>query len=196
MVENRFSWCCEVPMCRTDEEYVRQCLNGEPDAYRRLVQRHQGAILAYMVGRTGSQDLAEEASQEAFVRAYFSLGKLRKGNSFLPWLVGIAIRAGQELTRRHRRVTPMGDLLDVPAPAEAKTDSQDESLLQAVARLPPVFREAILLRYHAGLSCAEMSENMGIPIGSVTKRLSRAYALLREALARPEHVWEDNEVKS
>lgn len=183
-------------MCKTDEEYVQRCLGGEPEAYRLLVQRHQRAVLAYMVGRTGSQDLAEEAAQEAFVRAYFTLGSLRKGKSFLPWLLGIAVRAEQELARRRRRVPAVGDLLDVPAPASAQKGSQEEALLQAVGRLPAVYRQAVLLRYHAGLSCAEMSENMGIPIGSVTKRLSRAYALLREALARPEHVREDNEVKS
>jgi RNA polymerase sigma-70 factor (ECF subfamily) len=192
--KNRF-FAYEVPMCQTDEELVQRCLNGEPDAYRRLVQRHQNALLAYLVGRLGSHDLAEEVSQEAFVRAYFSLGKLRKGKSFLPWLLGIAVRAGQEQARSRKRVAAAGDLHDVPAPAKAQEVSREESLMRAVARLPAVYREVVLLRYHAGLSCAEMSENMGIPVGSVTKRLSRAYALLRESLARPEQVVQE-EVKS
>ncbi len=180
-------------MCQTDEEHVARCLNGEPDAFGWLVQRHQNAVLAYMVGRLGSRDLAEEVTQEAFVRAYFTLGKLREGKSFLPWLIGIAGRVGQEQVRSRRRMPATGDTLDVPAPSEAQTGS--ESLMRAVARLPAICREAILLRYHAGLSCTEMSESLGIPTGGVTKRLSRAYALLREAFTRYDHLSEDNEVK-
>ena len=57
-------------MCQTDEEYVGRCLNGEPEAYRRLVQRHQKGILSFLMVRLGSEDLAEEAAQEAFVRAW------------------------------------------------------------------------------------------------------------------------------
>ena len=174
-------------MCRTDEECIQRCLNGHPNAYRWLVQRHQNAVLAYLIGRMGSPDHAEEATQEAFVRAYFSLGKLRDGKSFLPWLIGIAVRVGKELNRSRRRYSASGDMVDVPAPGLSENAGVDEALQAAVARLPGVYREAVLLRYNAGLSCAQMAEYLGLPIGSVTKRLSRAYTLLREMLAGAEH---------
>lgn len=195
MIENRFS-CFEVKMCQTDEEYVRRCLNGEPEIYRRLVERHEKAVLAFLVGRMGSRDLAEESAQEAFVRAYFSLGKLRKGESFLPWLFGIAARSGQEMARDRKRLPVAGELLEVPARPDAKTSPQEDALSKAVTQLPAVYREAILLRYRADLSCAQMAKDLGIPLGTVTKRLSRAYALLREMLAQPERVWQEGEVES
>jgi RNA polymerase sigma-70 factor, ECF subfamily len=182
-------------MCLADEEHVQQCLDGEPDAYRWLVQQHQNALRAYLVGRLGSRDLAEEVAQEAFVRAYFLLGRLRKGQSFRPWLIGIAVRAGQELLRAQKRFPATGDMLDIPAPVKSDNGAREELLPAAVAGLPAVYREAILLRFHAGLTCAEMSQNLGLPISSVTKRLSRAYALLREALTKEEHAVEDCEVK-
>jgi RNA polymerase sigma-70 factor, ECF subfamily len=183
-------------MCHTDEECVRRCLDGEPDAYRWLVQRHQNAVQAYMVGRSGNHDLAEEAAQEAFVRAYFSLGRLQKGNSFLPWLLGIAGRAGQELARLRRRTPAAGDMLNVPAPTGARQGPEADALPGAVDRLPAIYKEAILLRYHAGLSCVQMAENLKIPVSTVTKRLSRAYDMLRQTLAEPALVSKNVEVKS
>ena len=61
-------------------------------------------------------------------------------------------------------------------------DSADTAVMQAVAELPDVYRQVVLLRYYRGLSCAEASSALGVPLGTVTKRLSRAYALLRKAL--------------
>jgi RNA polymerase sigma-70 factor, ECF subfamily len=183
-------------MCQTDEEYVQRSLGGDAEAFRRLVQRHQKALRAYLVGRLGNRDLAEEAAQEAFVRAWFSLSKLRSARAFLPWLIGIASRAAKEQARPGQKVRAAGDLLDAPAPAEPQAGSGDESLTRAVARLPEEYREAVLLRYHAGMSCSEMSEHLGIPVGSVTKRLSRAYGLLREMLAGSQVVRKDDEVIS
>jgi RNA polymerase sigma-70 factor (ECF subfamily) len=55
---------------------------------------------------------------------------------------------------------------------------------EAVARLPDVYREVIVLRFYNGRSCAEISRDLNVPLGTVTKRLSRAYALLREHLGR------------
>ena len=192
MVRNRFSRGPEVSMCQSDEEMVARCLDGEPEAYRRLVQRHQKSILSFLMARVGSEDLAEEAAQEAFVRAYFSLGKLRKRQSFLPWLLGIAVRAGQELVGRRNRVPAAGDLTDAPAPTEET--SQEQPLAKAVARLPEQYQEVISLRFHAGLSCKEIAESLGIPVGNVTKRLSRAYALLREALSGSSRAGSEREV--
>ena len=68
---------------------------------------------------------------------------------------------------------------------EKSTDSQpshDDELKRVVAGLNRPYRDVILLRFYGGLSCAEVAERLDIPLGTVTKRLSRAYAMLREAL--------------
>ena len=56
------------------------------------------------------------------------------------------------------------------------------AVTEAVTRLPDTYREVIMLRFYGGRSCAEISHDLGVPLGTVTKRLSRAYALLREQL--------------
>ena len=158
-------------MCQRENEYIQRCLNGDPESYRHLVRKHQNTIRSYLTGRLGDHHMAEEVTQEVFVRAYFSLGTLKNGKSFLPWLIGIAIRAGQEYIRSRKRVPTAGDMLDAPAPV-AQHHPENEPLIRAISRLPANQQEAILLRFHAGLSCVEMSEHLGIPLGSVTKRLS------------------------
>ena len=61
-------------------------------------------------------------------------------------------------------------------------------LSQAVAELPEAYRQVILLRFYGGQSCAEIGRNLGVSLGTVTSRLSRAYALLREALRTHEQM--------
>jgi RNA polymerase sigma-70 factor (ECF subfamily) len=168
----------------TDGECVRRCLNGSPDEYRAIVQRYQGILTGYLGAVLGNSTLAEEAAQETFVRAYFSLHKLRQPQSLHPWLVGIAGRVAKEMlrsARRHRRVNA--------EPAEPATaddppalDERDYLLQRAVTRLPEAYREVILLRYYGGLSCRELSRRLEMPLGTVTKTLSRAYDLLRQDL--------------
>jgi len=176
----------EKLMSQTDAECVQSCLDGHPDTYRHLVQRYEGLLLSYLTGLQGSRSGAEEAAQETFVRAYFALGKLRKPGSFFSWLLGIAARVAKEHQRarqRDRRISR--DISEVPVAADPATNtSEDDSLPQAVARLPESCRDVILLRYYAGLSCVKVAERLDKPIGTVTKTLSRAYAMLRESLAR------------
>ena len=166
----------------SDERCVQQCLNGHADEYRLLVRRYERPIVSYLQSRMGDADAAAEAAQEAFVRAYFRLDRLKRGAAFFPWLVSIAHRVMLEAFRRRRRTTSLAAAGELVAPA---TDDMpnDEGLAKAVARLPAVYREATILRYFGGLSCAEVGERLDVPLGTVTKRLSRAYALLREALA-------------
>jgi RNA polymerase sigma-70 factor (ECF subfamily) len=129
---------------------------------------------------------AAEAAQETFVRAYFALGKLKRPEAFLSWLLGIADRVAKEAVRaskRRRRDVPL--LGDVAETAPEHDDSASRQVSLAVAGLPELYRDVVLLRYYAGMSCAEISRHQDVPLGTVTKRLSRAYALLRESLRSP-----------
>jgi DNA-directed RNA polymerase specialized sigma24 family protein len=59
-----------------DEQCIRSCLDGQPGAFRHLVERYQTPLVRHLCGSLGNRDQAEEAAQEAFVRAYFALRKL------------------------------------------------------------------------------------------------------------------------
>ena len=87
----------------SDGEYVVSSRNGCPDHFRLLVQRYQRPLFAYLSSRLGNQLEAEEAAQESFVRAFLSLKKLRKPESFYAWLMGIAGRVLKEQFRAAER---------------------------------------------------------------------------------------------
>lgn len=163
----------------TDKECVRLCLDGHPEAFRHLVERHEPALLAYLGGLLRDEDLALEVAQETFVRSFFALSGLRKPESFLSWLIGIATRVAREGTRKRRKDAAL--ILQEPAQGGAGP-SRDYDLDSAVAALPERYRDVVLLRFYEGLSCAEVGERIHVPVGTVTKRLSRAYEMLRKVL--------------
>lgn len=165
----------------TDKEYVERCRDGHPEDFRSLVDRYQKPLFSYLTGRVRGQSDAEEAVQESFVRAFLSLKKLRKPESFYSWLLGIAGRVAKEQFRslahqardREAAEAIMADVAGSP---------EDYPLEEAIAALPDSHRQVILLRYYEGLSCQEVATRLTMPLGTVTKTLSRAYALLRQEL--------------
>jgi RNA polymerase sigma-70 factor (ECF subfamily) len=172
-------------MCRSDADDVRQCLNGNPEAYRRLVVGYEQPLLRYLTGRLGDRQRASEAAQEVFVRAYFALPKLTRPEAFFGWLLGIAERVAKEAqrARRRRREASLDDAVEAkPETAAAAGGVPDETVSRAVARLPEPYRQVVLLRFYVGRSCVQISDELRVPLGTVTKRLSRAYALLRQWL--------------
>lgn len=164
----------------TDAEYVISSRNGCPDHFRFLVERYQRPLFTFLAGRLRDFGEAEEAAQESFVRAFMSLQKLAQPNSFFPWLLGIASRVAKEQFRSQKRSEQdrmaAEDLLHEPA------EAPDYPLEEALATLPESYRQVLLLRYYEGLSCQEIAARLALPLGTVTKTLSRAYALLRQQL--------------
>lgn len=181
-------------MSCTDEQYVELCLDGQPEVFRHLVLRYQDRLRSYLTGRLGDEHAATEAGQETFVRAYFALSKLKKPDSFYPWLLGIAGRVSKETYRQRKRQGQMLSLNDEIVESPTTSDPPTPDLREAIGQLPEVYRQMILLRYYGGLSCQKISSQQKIPLGTVTKRLSRAYALMRESLRRRQE--NDIEVKS
>jgi RNA polymerase sigma-70 factor, ECF subfamily len=170
----------------TDRYYVERCLDGHREDFRHFVLRYQKPLLAGLRCRQARRDEAEDVAQEAFVRAFSGLAKLRKPDSFFSWLLGIAYRVLLERTDHDQRERAALAQMAAEAPAaQAREEawSGDAALEAAVASLAAPFREVVLLRYYGGCSCSEVAERLGVPIGTVTKRLSRAYEEMRHTLA-------------
>jgi RNA polymerase sigma-70 factor, ECF subfamily len=169
----------------TDKEYVERCRDGHSEDFRLLVARYQKPLFSYLAGRLRDPLQAEEAAQESFVRAFQSLKKLRKPESFYSWLLGIAGRVAMEqfrsLERRQRDREAAETMM-----ANAADHAQEYPLEEAIAALPESHRQVVVLRYYEGLSCQEVATRLDLPLGTVTKTLSRAYVLLREELAARE----------
>lgn len=174
-------------MSRTDSDYVRLCLDGHPEMFRHLVVRYETPLIRHLLGRLGNANEATEAAQEAMVRAYFALPKLRKTECFSSWLLGIGDRVAREMVRASRcraHALAMRSTFEKSEPETGASMVRDTELSRAVADLPDTYRDVIVLRFYGGQSCAEISANLGVSVGTITSRLSRAYSLLRANLQK------------
>lgn len=170
----------------SDQEHVKRCLNGNPNDFRFLVERYQRVLFAFLVQRLdGDRSLAEDAAQESLLRAYTALRKLKKPASFHAWLLGIGGRVAHEFQRSSDRFATVSDAPE-PAAAVPAVPEEEYHLEEAVGALPETHRRMILLRYYENLSCQEIAERLAMPLGTVTKTLSRAYGELRRILGSQE----------
>lgn len=180
----------------SEEELVERARRGDVEAYEQVVRTYGGIAFraAYLV--TGDAGEAEDAAQEAFVKAHRSLGRFRRGAPFRPWLLRIVANEARN-RRRSRgrraalqlRATALGGR-PAPPSAEAAVLAADERehLLRAVESLREEERLAIACRYFLDLSEAETAAALGIRPGTVKSRLSRALARLRALLEEEEAV--------
>jgi len=177
-------------MPETDKFYIERCLDGHPDDFRHLVRRYQAILLAQLAGKLGDRERAEEAAQETFVRAYFNMNKLQRPQSFFPWLLGIASRVAKEHRRKEKIRRQREIVRSYSEQLSTPELSQDYALEAAIAELPEAYRKVILLRYYGQNSCSQITEQLDMPLGTVTKTLSRAYAMLRKSLKQQTEIYE------
>lgn len=170
-------------MSETDTFYIDRCLDGHPNDFRFLVKRYQGALTGHLVGKLGNRDQAEEVAQETLVRAFFKIGSLSKRDCFFAWLLGISDRVAKEFLRKEQVRWQRERVRTMVQETPGCEMSLDYHLEEAITRLPDRVREVVLLRYYSQMSCKEIAERLTMPIGTVTKTLSRAYGQLRRMLS-------------
>ena len=175
----------------SDATVVRQVLAGDTEAYRLLVARHRERMGRFAMRMLGNRQDAEEALQDAFVRAYRSLGQCATPERFDGWLFRIlANRCRTKGSRRRRyEATFVADELAVAAAADPLTAEagQDppvsgETLAQALGQLDDDSREAFLLKYVEELSYQEIAGLTGVGISALKMRVKRAAERLRRIL--------------
>ncbi len=158
-------------------------LPEENEAFERLVNQHQTALLRYCYLYLRDQEQARDAVQETFFKAYRGYAAYRGDCSEKTWLTGIALNVVRDMKRRawfrfvDRRIT----LDQLPEPA-APFEEKDDSLLQAILRLPSREREALTLYYYQDLTMAEVSQTLNVPLSTVGSRLKRARKRMKTML--------------
>jgi RNA polymerase sigma-70 factor, ECF subfamily len=167
-----------------DSLWIADAAAGDPEAFRRLFERHSPSVRRFLrdLGRDGA--LADEGTQETFVRAHARLGSLRDEQRLRPWLLGIARRVLlEELRRRRPRVAPV-DAEPPPSPeAELLVAEQVRVFRAALARLGDERRGVVLLRLDHGLSYDEIAQVMQMSPAKVRNELHRGRQELRDYLA-------------
>jgi RNA polymerase sigma-70 factor (ECF subfamily) len=170
---------------------VRDAAPGDEQArFTVVVREHQTAVFGFVLRRVGDRGIAEDLSQEAFMRAWRGRALLRSESSERAWLLAIAANVVRDWARsRRRRPAEQSEaaFLDVPSsgedPAERVAGAESIARLrEALLRLPANHREMFLLRERDGLSYKEIAEIMRCPIGSVMSGLARARERLLEAM--------------
>jgi len=178
-----------------EAKLAERARDGDTAAYERLVRMHQAVAFraAYLV--TGDAPEAEDATQEAFVKAYRALDRFRPGAPFRPWLLAIVTnearnrrrsmgrRAGLDL-----RVAAEDQTVSAPVSPEAAVVASErrEELLFRLGELSESDRVVISYRYFLELSEEETATTLGCARGTVKSRLSRALARLRKAMGKEE----------
>jgi RNA polymerase sigma factor (sigma-70 family) len=173
-----------------DAELIERARNGEVMSYEELVRRYQDVAVrtAHVISPAGD---AEDAAQEAFVKAYAALGRFRTGSPFRPWLLQIVANearnrrrsAGRRASLALRAAEDRRPDDAAPSPESAVLASERRAvLLAALNALRDDDREVISARYFLELSESETAQALGIPRGTVKSRLSRALDRLRTQL--------------
>jgi RNA polymerase sigma-70 factor (ECF subfamily) len=187
-------------MDKTETEAIRQILAGDRDAYRVLMDRHFYSVLRVTFRITGNEADAEEAAQEAFLRAYNKLPSFRQDSAFATWIVRIAMNTAINLVERRNRDLSYHAprIADEPlvgdntvrvadsdgGPEGALLDREATSLRQAaMAALTPMERTAFTLRHMEDLPIAEIASALNIPANSAKQAVFRAVSKLRRSLA-------------
>jgi RNA polymerase sigma factor (sigma-70 family) len=173
-----------------DGPLVERAKRGDMEAYGEIVIRYQALAqrTAYVITRDA--EAAQDAAQEAFVKAYRAIGRFRSGAPVRPWLLRIV--ANEALNRakaasRHRTVdltVAESRAMDPEGSPEAQALASErrEMLLRAINGMREEDRVVIAYRYFFDLSEAEMADALGVARGTVKSRLSRAMDRLRERI--------------
>lgn len=159
---------------------------GDREAFGELVQLHQAGVFNAAYRMTGNRQEAEDAAQEAFLRAFRSIHTLDPSRPAGPWLRRIAVNVCLNRLER-REPLPLDDESGLPAPEplpEPQTIARERSrqIRLALLTLPPRYRAALELRHFEELTYAEMAEALNRPMSDVKSDLFRARKLLAEKL--------------
>ncbi len=166
-------------------ELVQKTLEGDRSAFVELVKEHRGVVFAIARQHTRYGSQIEDAAQEAFLRAYRDLRKLRRPALFGKWLYGVALNVARE---QARAVKPSVPLESIPEPAAEKTDPGEEQkkerLVAMVADLPDKYRVPLTMHYAGKLKYEEIGQSLGIVVSTARSLVHRARAMLRERLEK------------
>ena len=173
----------------SEAELVIKAQGGDRNAFSELVSNHAQGVLNVIFRMCGNAQVAEDAAQETFIRAWSHLGSFRVDSSLRNWLYRIAFNAGLDMLRKEKRILPNDinemNLNDGQPGLESVVSQQERTSLvqKAILSLPDASRAVLVLREYEGMSYQEISSTLDIPLGTVMSRLSYARNLLKAKLS-------------
>ena len=186
----------------TDQEVVALARDGREAAYRELIRRYERPVFSLVLRMVPDRQLAEDLSQETFIKALNAIGSYRPEYKFSSWIFKIANNAAIDHLRRREldtlsldgaphAATPeeieatalqVGDKGETPL-EELEARELGSAIERAIAQLRPEYRACILLRHVEGLAYEEIAQSLDLPLGTVKTYIHRARHELRDLLA-------------
>jgi len=176
-----------------DRELLQRHLEGDPGAFRALVERYRQELFNFLARFTGSAELAEDVFQEAFLQLHLSAATFDMSRRLKPWLFTIAANKARDAlrSRRRRYAAPLdatiaggeddrasyADLLeaDIPSPAESLMNIETRRAVQKIVNeMPENLRIVLLLCYFHEFPYKEIAEMLDSPLGTIKSRLHAA----------------------
>jgi RNA polymerase sigma-70 factor (ECF subfamily) len=186
----------QAPTGADDLDLIQQVMKGDRRCFETLVRRHERRVYRVALAVLGNAEDAEDAMQDAFIKAYRHLDQFRGESRFTTWLTRIAVNEAIQKRQARKQSVPLDEVPHAERPIpqrfepwggnpESHYSKQEirglvESAIQA---LPSSYRETLILRDIEGLSAAEAANVLGIKVGALKSRLLRARLMIRERLS-------------
>ncbi|NWG07965.1 MAG: sigma-70 family RNA polymerase sigma factor [Chloroflexi bacterium] len=186
-----------MPM--NEQALIQDAQSGNLDAFNTLVLHYQDSVFNTALRILGDDDLAADATQEAFISAFKSIASYR-GGSFKAWLMRTVTNACYDELRRQKRrpTTPLepdtddGEEMDSPRwladpnmtpDQQAEADELEHAIQHCLDNLPLEFKTVVVMADIQGMDYTEVASSIRVPLGTIKSRLARARLRLRECLA-------------
>jgi RNA polymerase sigma-70 factor (ECF subfamily) len=179
-----------------DFALVQRVVAGDQRCFELLVRRHERRVFRVALAVLGNVEDAEDAMQETFIKAFRHLGQFRGESRFTTWLTRIAINEALQKRQARKGDVPLDESRETAMkplprrfepwtanPEQLYSKQEMRRLVEAaIQALPPIYREALVLRDVEDMSAEEAAEALGITIPALKSRLLRARLMLRESL--------------
>ena len=171
---------------QSDEYLVTESRKGNATAFKELVERHEGKVAGVVKSILGDAVEASDVGQEVFIRFYEALDKFKGESTVSTYLIRIAINLSLNEIKKQKRKNFFLKPMEAGYQAKANDDGSDlkEMIQYEIRQLDFDFQTTITLRMIEGYSTEETAEILGIPLGTVLSRLSRAQKRLKVRLAK------------
>jgi RNA polymerase sigma-70 factor (ECF subfamily) len=174
---------------RSEPELVAACRSGERDAFRELFEAYKDKVYSVALRFTGQPAEAMDIAQDTFLKLYSSLADFRGESRLETWIYRLVVNRCLDHRRRSRRWLPLGESFRSTLRAAGDSlarmlqEERDVHVQEAVDRLAPDLRIAVVLRYTEGMSYDQIAEVLGCAAGTVASRLHRAHKVLGRSLS-------------
>lgn len=165
-----------------DAELVQAAVNGDPDSFTKLCQRYYAAMVAIAHSIIGDSHLAEDATQQSFVKAVHKLNQLKNKDKFAAWLAAICRSTAKDMARSTVKLNSCDDFSQIEA--KSQPDQHTEIVKLAIDRLSPKNRELIYMRFYNQMTYEQISKVLRISEQAINGRLRRSKKTIAEYLTR------------